>query len=68
MVQVTLSRNQPLYGSIDIAHTLYSSSDIVYLTQGNHVAFAATLLLEEYQVPKKYIKGIENAVKPKKQK
>ena len=37
-------------------------------TQGNHVAFAVTLLLEEYQVPKKYIKGLENAVKPKKQK
>jgi len=36
--------------------------------QGNHVAFAVTLLLEEYQVPKKYIKGLENAVKPKKQK
>ena len=47
---------------------LYASSDIIHLTQGNHVAFAATLLLEEYQVPKKYIKGIENAVKPKKQK
>ena len=36
--------------------------------QGNHVAFAVTLLLEEYQVPKKYIKGLENATKPKKHK
>ena len=36
--------------------------------QGNHVSFAANLLLEEYQVPKKYIKGLENAVKPKKHK
>merc|ERR1719225_2358472 len=36
--------------------------------QGNHVAFAGSLLLEEYQVPKKYIKGLENATKPKKHK
>ena len=46
----------------------YHHDSCVHLTKGNHVAFAASLLLEEYQVPKKYIKGIENAVKPKKQK
>ena len=39
-----------------------------FFPQGNHVAFAGSLLLEEYQVPKKYIKGLENATKPKKHK
>jgi len=38
------------------------------MIQGNHVAYAAKLLLEEYKIPKKYIKGLENAGKPKKKK
>jgi len=38
------------------------------MVQGNHVAYAAKLLLEEYKIPKKYIKGVENAGKPKKKK
>ena len=32
------------------------------------MAYAAKLLLEEYKIPKKYIKGVENAGKPKKKK
>ena len=31
------------------------------MIQGNHVAFAVKLLLEEYKINKKYVKGIENA-------
>eukprot|EP00090_Calanus_glacialis_P008779 TRINITY_DN17125_c0_g1_i2.p1 TRINITY_DN17125_c0_g1~~TRINITY_DN17125_c0_g1_i2.p1 ORF type:complete len:597 (-),score=222.65 TRINITY_DN17125_c0_g1_i2:88-1878(-) len=38
------------------------------MIQGNHVAYAAKLLLEEYKINKKYIKGVENAGKPKKKK
>jgi len=38
------------------------------MIQGNHVAYAAKLLLEEYKINKKYVKGIENAGKPKKKK
>jgi len=38
------------------------------MIQGNHVGYAAKLLLEEYKIPKKYVKGIENAGKPKKKK
>ena len=38
------------------------------MIQGNHVAYAAKLLLEEYKINKKYIKGVENVVKPKKKK
>lgn len=38
------------------------------MIQGNHVAYAAKLLIEEYKIPKKYIKGVENAGKPKKKK
>ncbi|XP_023334067.1 eukaryotic translation initiation factor 2D [Eurytemora carolleeae] len=36
------------------------------MIQGNQVAFATRLLLEEYKIPRKYIKGTENAVKKKK--
>ena len=35
------------------------------LIQGNQVAFASTLLLEEYKVPRKYIRGTELAAKKK---
>ena len=38
------------------------------MIQGNHVAYAVKLLLEEYKINKKYVKGIENAGKPKKKK
>ena len=38
------------------------------MIQGNHVAYAVKLLLEEYKINKKYIKGVENAGKPKKKK
>ena len=53
---------------IQVKNQPYQMLLAYFHTQGNHVAFAASLLLEEYQVPKKYIKGLENAVKPKKQK
>ena len=36
------------------------------LVQGNQVAFASRLLLEEYKIPRKFIKGMEEAVKKKK--
>jgi len=36
------------------------------MIQGNQVDFANKLLLEEYRIPKKYIKGVENAPKKKK--
>ena len=39
---------------------------IEVLVQGNQVAYAAKLLLEHYQIPKKYIRGLELAVKQKK--
>ena len=39
---------------------------IEVLVQGNQVAFAGKLLLEHYRIPKKYIRGLELAVKPKK--
>ena len=39
---------------------------IEVLVQGNQVAFAAKLLLEHYKIPKKYIRGLELAVKSKK--
>ena len=38
------------------------------MIQGNHVAYAVKLLLEEYKINKKYIKGVENVGKPKKKK
>ena len=36
------------------------------LVQGNQIAFAVRVLIEEYKIPRKYIKGIENATKKKK--
>jgi translation initiation factor 2D len=36
------------------------------LIQGNQVSFVGKLLVETYKIPKKYIKGLELAVKPKK--
>lgn len=36
---------------------------IEVLVQGNQVAFAGKLLLEEYKIPKKYIRGLELAAK-----
>ena len=36
------------------------------LVQGNQVAFASELLLNEYQIPRKYIRGLELAAKSKK--
>ncbi len=41
---------------------------IEVLVQGNQVAFAGKLLLEEYKLPKKYIRGLELAAKAKGQK
>jgi len=38
------------------------------LIQGNQIAFATNLLLEYYKIPRKYIKGTEQAPKPKKKK
>ena len=35
------------------------------LVQGNQVAFASKLLLDEYKLPRKYIRGIELAAKKK---
>ena len=35
------------------------------LIQGNQVAFASKLLLEEYKLPRKYIRGMELAAKKK---
>jgi len=36
------------------------------LIQGNHVVYAGKLLLEEYKIPRKYVKGLDNAGKSKK--
>ena len=36
------------------------------LIQGNHIPYATKLLLEEYKIPKKYVKGIENTKSKKK--
>jgi hypothetical protein len=36
------------------------------LIQGNQIAFAGRLLTETYKIHKKYIRGLELAVKPKK--
>jgi len=36
------------------------------LIQGNQIAFAGKLLSETYKIPKKYIRGLELAVKQKK--
>ena len=35
------------------------------LVQGNQVAFASKLLIDEYKLPRKYIRGTELAVKKK---
>ena len=39
---------------------------IEVLVQGNQVAFISKTLLQDYKIPRKYIKGLEAAVKPKK--
>ncbi|CAH0562457.1 unnamed protein product [Brassicogethes aeneus] len=36
------------------------------LVQGNQVIFVYNLLIEKYKIPKKYVKGLENAPKKKK--
>jgi hypothetical protein len=36
------------------------------MLQGNQINFVSRLLMEEYRIPKKYIKGLENAPKKKK--
>jgi len=36
--------------------------------QGNHIGFAGSLLLDEYCIPSKYVRGLELATKPKKHK
>lgn len=79
--KVTLINNLELYGiniqefSRECQHGVAASTTINTIpgmksaqvqVQGNQVTFVAKLLIEKYQIPKKYIRGLENAPKKKK--
>lgn len=79
--KVTLINNLELYGinihefSRECQHGVAASTTINTIpgmksaqvqVQGNQVTFVAKLLTEKYQIPKKYIRGLENAPKKKK--
>lgn len=79
--KVTLVDNLELFGinlnefSKECQHGVAASTTIIkppskksdqLLVQGNQVLFVYNLLVEKYKIPKKYVKGLENAPKKKK--
>ncbi|XP_063237573.1 eukaryotic translation initiation factor 2D [Bacillus rossius redtenbacheri] len=79
--KVTLVNNLELYGvnlqefARECQHGVAASTSISavpgrksaqLLVQGNQVTFVANLLMGKYEIPKRYIRGLENAPKTKK--
>lgn len=79
--KVTLIDNLELYGirlsefSKECQHGVAASTSITrppgkksdqLLVQGNQILFVYNLLIDKYKIPKKYIRGLENAPKVKK--
>lgn len=79
--KVTLIDNLELYGirmsefAKECQHGVAASTSVAkvpgkkydqLLVQGNQILFIYSLLVDKYKIPKRYIKGLENAPKVKK--